>query len=259
MTPESMASAIEAGLKTDRFGRPLSVYEQVGSTNDEAAPLARQGAPEGTTVIAQVQTGGRGRRGRTWHSPAGGLWLSLVLRPRLAREQWPLLGLAASAGAADAVGEVARLPVRVKWPNDLLVEERKVGGVLIETSGTAAIAGIGINANVPPGVLDPKIGGISLLARLGHPVDLVELACAVLGRFEWHYDLLHRDPEALLGRWREHDVTLGRQVRVWGAQDLEGVAEDVDSRGALLVRTPAGLQRVVAGDVSLRTAEAPAE
>src|SRR5207247_9035647 len=101
MTPESMAGAIEAGLKTDRFGRPWSVYERVGSTNDEAAPLARQGAPEGTTVIAQVQTRGRGRRGRTWHSPAGGLWLSVGLRPRLARAQSPLLGLAASAGAAD--------------------------------------------------------------------------------------------------------------------------------------------------------------
>src|SRR5438876_183087 len=97
------------------------------------------------------------------------------------------------------------------------------------------------------------------LAWVGDPVDLVALACAVLGRFEWHYDRLHRDPEAILGRWREHDVTLGRQVRVWGAQDLEGVAEDVDSRGALLVRTPEGLQRVVAGDVSLRTVETPAE
>lgn len=259
MNPESLAGAIEAGLRTRRFGRPLSVCERVGSTNDEAVTLARQGAGEGTTVIAGVQTGGRGRRGRAWHSPAGGLWLSVVLRPRLAREQWPLLGLAASAGAADGVGEVARLPVRLKWPNDLLIEERKLGGVLIETSGTAAIAGIGINANVPPGALDSAIRGTSLLGRLGHPVDLAELACAVLGRFEWHYDLLHRDPGALLARWRARDATLGRQVRVWGAQEVEGVAEDVDDRGALLVRTPEGLQRVVAGDVSLRTAETPVE
>ncbi|TMI74656.1 MAG: hypothetical protein E6H05_07750 [Bacillati bacterium ANGP1] len=93
----------------------------------------------------------------------------------------------------------------------------------------------------------------------GGSVDLAALACAVLGRFEEHYDLLHSDPDALLARWRKHDATLGRQVRVWGAQELEGVAEDVDDRGALLVRTPGGLRRVLAGDVSLRTAETPVE
>src|SRR5207302_10971178 len=98
MTPESMAGAIEAGLKTDRFGRPLSVYEQVGSTNDEAAPLARRGAPEGTTGIAQVQTRGRGRRGRTWHSPAGGVWPADGVRPSLAPEAWPLRGLVGAGG-----------------------------------------------------------------------------------------------------------------------------------------------------------------
>ena len=254
-----MKQQVEERLRTRRFGRPLYVYEQVGSTNDEARLLARQGAVEGTTVIASVQTSGRGRRGRAWHSPAGGLWLSVVLHPRLAREQWPLLGLAASVGTTDAVADVAGVPVRVKWPNDLMIEDHKLGGVLIEASGTAAIAGIGINANVAPAALDSDTRGTSLLGRLGHPVDLADLACAVLGRFEWHYDLLHSDPEALLARWRERDVTLGRQVRVWGAQDLEGVAEGVDDRGALLVRTPEGLQRVVAGDVSLRMAQTQAE
>lgn len=259
MTIQSLGGAIEACLRTSRFGRPLSVLEQVGSTNDEASQLARQGASEGTTVIASVQTTGRGRRGRAWRSPAGGLWLSVVLRPRLARERWALLGLAASVGAADAVADIAGVPVRVKWPNDLMIENHKLGGVLIETSGTAAVAGIGINANVPPAALDSDTRGTSLLGRLGHPVDLAELAVAVLGRFEWHYDLLHRDPGAVLARWRERDVTLGCQVRVWGVQDLEGVAEGVDDRGALLVRTPEGLQRVVAGDVSLRIAQTPAE
>src|SRR5256712_5252168 len=192
------STAIQRVLSTRRFGRPVMVHESVRSTNDEAGTLAQQGASEGTTVIARIQTGGRGRRGRAWLSPAGGLWLSVVLRPKVALEQWPLVGLAASAGAADAVREVARLQARVKWPNDLLIEERKLGGVLIETGGTAAIAGIRINANVPPGALDAQTGGISLLGRLGHPVDLAALACAVLGRFEEHYDLLHSDPAALL-------------------------------------------------------------
>ncbi len=258
---ELSAGAIEQGLTTRCFGRPVRVVGRVESTNDEGAALGAQGAPEGTAVIAQVQTGGRGRRGRTWLSPAGGLWLSVVLRPRLPVEQWPLVGFAAAVGAAEAVKEIAGVQARVKWPNDLLADDRKLGGILIETSGTAAIAGVGINANVPPDALDSEVRmtATSLLGLLGHPVDLAALARAVLGQFERRYDLLHSDPDALLAQWREHDVTLGRYVQVWGAQEVEGMAEDVDDRGALLVSTPEGLRRVLAGDVSLRMAQIPQE
>src|SRR2546427_11538163 len=122
------STAIQRGLSTRRFGRPVIVHESVRSTNDEAGALAQQGASEGTTVIARIQTAGRGRRGRAWLSPAGGLWLSIVLRPKVALDQWPLVGLAASAGAADAVREGALLQARGKWPNGLLVGDRKPGG-----------------------------------------------------------------------------------------------------------------------------------
>src|SRR2546427_10921922 len=176
-------TAIQRGLSTRRFGRPVIGHESVRTTNDRADALAQQGASEETTVIARTKTTGRGRRGRAWLSPAGGLWLSVVLRPKVALEQWPLVGLAASAGAADAVREVALLQARVKWPNDLLVEDRKVGGVLIETSGTGPSAGMRIKANVPPGALDAQTGGISLLGRLGHSLDLAALAWAWPGPF----------------------------------------------------------------------------
>src|SRR3989441_8221229 len=111
------STAIQRGLSTRRFGRPVIVHESVRSTNDEAGALAQQGASEGTTVIARIQTTGRGRRGRAWLSPAGGLWLSVVLRPQVPLEQWPPGGPAASARAAAAVREVALLQARVKWPN----------------------------------------------------------------------------------------------------------------------------------------------
>lgn len=258
---QELKRTIETELTTRRFGRPLHVRERVGSTNDEAAVLAGQGALEGTAVIAAVQTRGRGRRGRTWHSPDGGLWLSVVLRPTLPPELWPLVGMAVAVGTAAAIEEVAQVQARVKWPNDVMAGERKLGGVLVEVRGSAAVAGLGINANVSPADLAPEVqpAATSLLALTGRPVDLAALACAVLGECERYYDLLHGDPGALLARWRGRDMTLGRRVRVWGAQELEGVAEDVDQTGALLVRTMEGRRRVVAGDVSLRTVEVPQE
>jgi len=252
------SGAIERALGTSRFGRPLHVYDRAGSTNDLARELADQGAPEGSTVIALVQTGGRGRRGRSWQSPAGGLWLSVVLRPVLEAERWPLVGFAASVGAAAAVGDVTGALVRLKWPNDLIASGRKLGGVLVESSGNAAVVGIGINANLSMTDLPAEVraSAVTLMSLLGRPVDLETLAAAVLTQFERHHDLLQRDPGALLALWRARDLTVGRAVRISGVYDLEGTAEEVDGSGALLVRTAAGVQRVAAGEVSLRTVDA---
>lgn len=254
-----MASAIKAGLRSRRFGQSLHVHAQVGSTNDEAATLAAQGAAEGTAVLAVEQIGARGRRQRAWLSPAGGLWLSVVLRPALLTDHWPLVGFAAGVGAARAVEEVAPVKVGLKWPNDLMIGERKLGGVLMEVRGPAVIVGIGINANIALDHFAPEIRSIatSLLAVLARPVDLAALARALLEQFERAYDLLPLNAEEVLGGWRERDLTQGRQVRLSGAEDLEGVAEGVDRTGALLVRTGAGIRRIVAGDVSLRSVSVP--
>lgn len=255
------ADAIAARLTTHQLGRPLHVYESVASTNDVARELAQRGALEGTTVVAVVQTSGRGRRGRAWVSPAGGLWLSVILQPVLAIGQWPLVGLAAALGAAVAIEELAGLPVHVKWPNDVMAADRKLGGVLVEANDTGAIAGIGINANLSVGDLAPVPGAVatSLLVLLGYAVDLATLAASVLAQFERQYDDLQQVQATLLARWRARDITLGRPVHILGAQHLEGTAEDVDDSGALLVRTATGLQRVVAGDVSLRMTGTPQE
>jgi BirA family biotin operon repressor/biotin-[acetyl-CoA-carboxylase] ligase len=170
-----------------------------------------------------------------------------------------LVGFAAAVGAAGAVEEIAPIRVGLKWPNDLIIGEQKLGGVLVETRGPAVIVGIGINANIAPDDFPPDLrpNATSLLAVLAHPIDLAALARALLEQFEHAYDLLARNADVVLARWRERDLTRGRQVTLSGAQELEGVAEDVDHTGALLVRTGEGIRRVIAGEVSLRAVRNP--
>lgn len=297
-----LATQISRQLRTVRFGRPLQVYPLVTSTNDLARDLAASGAGEGTAVLALEQSAGRGRLGRRWASPPGGLYLSLVLRPDLRMERWPLIGLACSLGAAAAAEAHAGAPVRVKWPNDLLLDGRKVGGILIEVAGDAAVCGIGLNIN-PPGAppaestaegpaaslaiwpVSPSCGTRSGPKSRGWPggasqvpsgpsqddghrgivnsteatwlaiwnpaVSVASLVPDVLLECERRYDRLRNDPDAVLTEWRARAVTLGQRVRVEGAESFMGIAEDVDTAGALLVRTASGLRRVVAGDVTI--------
>lgn len=256
--PVRHRDAIEQGLGTQRLGRPLHVHDRVNSTNDVARGLAEAGAPEGTAVLAREQTGGRGRLGRRWASPPGGLWLSVVLRPQLPVAEWTRLGFAASVAAAAAVDAVAGVPVGLKWPNDLVVGGRKLGGVLVEAGGAYAIAGIGINANVQVELLEPEIAAAATsLSAMGRDVDLAALVRRVLRELEYHYDLLQRGGPAVMAKWRARSITLGRAVRVIGADVFDGIAETVDDDGALLVRTSSGMRRVLAGEVSVREAEAP--
>lgn len=242
-----LAGEITARLPTRRFGRPLRVYERVTSTNDVARGLAEVGATEGTAVLALEQTRGRGRRGRTWLSPRGGLYLSIVLRPSLPDPRVALLGYAVAVGAAVALESVTGVLVRLKWPNDLMVGAGKVGGILTETWGTVAIAGIGINVNVAPAGLSP--GGASFHVAGAGWVPLVR---AVLCGAEQFYDGLQSEAHHVLDAWRRRSITLGRRVVVAGAVEAEGLAEDVAEDGALLLRTDSGLIRVIAGDVTLR-------
>ena len=247
-TATDLAAQISAQLRTVHFGRPLHVHVVATSTNDLARDLAAGGAKEGTAVLALEQSRGRGRLGRGWVSPPGGLYLSVVLRPALPPERWPLIGLALSLGAAAAAAVHGRAPVRLKWPNDLLLDGRKVGGILVEAVGDAAVCGIGLNVLPPSGSgMGPE--GATWLAVRNPDVSLNSLAPDVLLECERWYMKLGVDPGALLAEWRARTVTLGRAVRVAVAAPFDGVAEDIDTDGALLVRTASGLRRVLAGDV----------
>ena len=251
-------------LKTTSFGRNLIFEHSVGSTMDVARDAAAHGVPEGSLALADEQTAGRGRLGRSWITPpATNLAATLLLRPPA-----PVLraiAMIAPLAICDAVEEVAGLRADIKWPNDVQFRGKKLAGILIEvpqppspsSAGGAdgiVLVGSGINVNFDPREYE-EIRDIatSLRAELGHDTDREALLASYLLHFERLYTAA-RAGESIRDRWRERLVTLGQHVRAaWQGGAAEGVAEDVDADGALLVRTPAGeLIRVEAGDVTLR-------
>lgn len=235
------------------IGAVLLRVDRVGSTNDLLRDLAESGAPEGMVVVAREQSAGRGRRGRAWLSPPGGLWLSLLLRPPDPSDG--RITLAAAVGAAEGIRKVCGAAVRVKWPNDLILEGGKVGGILVESVPPIVIVGVGINANVDLAALPAPIGAVatSLSAALGRAVDLEDLLAAVLEGVDDAYRTLREGRgEEILERWRRLSLTLGRTVRIeGGAEALEGRAVGVDAQGALVLELAGGeRRRVIAGDVT---------
>ena len=254
--------ALEIGplLNTHDLGQVLHCAEEMPSTNDRARELADEGAAHGEVVIAESQTAGRGRRGRTWASPPGrNLYLSVVLRPALPPQRAPELTLVASVAACEACRK-AGVDAGIKWPNDLLVGGRKVAGILTELSAEPdqvhwVVVGIGVNLNAGPDDLPPELREIatSLSVERGQPVPRALFAAALLSELEQWLDLHAAEGFAPVREaWRERSVTLGREVRVEvDGREVAGTAEDVDEAGALLVRTRAGLVRVVSGDVKL--------
>jgi BirA family biotin operon repressor/biotin-[acetyl-CoA-carboxylase] ligase len=238
------------------LGRVLLGYEECTSTNDLLAELARRGYPEGTVVMARRQTAGRGRLGRRWQSPPGGIWMSVLLRPAPA-----LLGAAgvllatASVAACRSLAEVVGLEAGIKWPNDVYWRGRKLGGVLAEAGPGYVVLGIGINADFPLHALPaPEREGATTVLEAAGRAPVPELTASLLEHLDGAYrDLQARGVAPLLQEWRRRATVLGRVVTITAGESCTGVAEDIDEEGALLVRRADGeLVRVVAGDVSLR-------
>ena len=245
------------------FGGPAVAYEldapfeieyhdAIPSTNARARGLADEGATD-VVVLADEQTGGRGRLDRTWHSPSGGIWLSVLFRPDVPMAGTPAFTLAAAVAVARAARE-AGVEAVIKWPNDVLVavdgEERKLVGILTEMEGEAdrvswVVVGIGINANVDPDALPSGADATSLAAVRGEPVDRRRFTQRVLEAF----DTVGTDPEAILDEWREYAATLGRAVRIDTPNgEVVGEAIDIEYPGSLVVDTGEERVTVAAGD-----------
>lgn len=254
-------------LTADELGRILPVrgiewtvhaFGSVGSTNDVAVNLARSGAPEGTLVVASVQTAGRGRRGEPWESPEGGLWMSFVLRPRLEASRRPGISLVSATAVARALHAISGLPVRLKWPNDVLVGGRKIGGVMVESAGDALVVGMGVNVNIPPDDLPrPRwYEATSLLRETGRLWDRAELAGRIVDAFESRYEAYTgAGRDRVLDEWRRLSLILNEIVSVaGGGLTFDGTVVGIDEDAAVIVRLPDGRQvRVLPlGDATLR-------
>ncbi len=243
-------------LATRRVGKRIHAYEETDSTMDIAHRLAAAGEPEGSVVVAESQRSGRGRMGRGWASPKGkGIYCSILLRPPLQLSEVSRVTLMAAVAVARAVQQVTGIKAEIKWPNDVMVNSKKLAGILTELNGELnrvnyCVIGIGINVNTPGRLLPPQ--GTSLAEEMGEKVDRIELARALFTQMDRLYaEFLERGVEPVLEEWRGFAGFLGRRVRVEvQGRRVDGQAMDVDASGALLVRTDAGLiESVLAGDV----------
>jgi BirA family biotin operon repressor/biotin-[acetyl-CoA-carboxylase] ligase len=261
--PPELAAALSR-VELGGLGTSFHFFRTIGSTNDVALTLAAQGDRDLAVVIADEQTAGRGRRGRTWFSPPGsGLYVSLILAPAAARADPEratlLLTMAMGLALAEAIERATALrSIDLKWPNDLYVAKRKLGGILAEAAATEPgnlmriVLGYGIN--VGPMAYPPELGdrATSLETELGRAVDRAAVCAATLASAARRYrDLLDGRFDAILDAWRERAPGASGANVEWQSADgaLSGVTAGVDDRGALLVRVGDRIERIVAGEV----------
>jgi BirA family transcriptional regulator, biotin operon repressor / biotin---[acetyl-CoA-carboxylase] ligase len=280
--PDDVRSELSrVASRLDAVARRVYWLETAGSTNDLAARLADAGAEEGTVVVAEAQTAGRGRMGRVWHSPPGaGLYVSILLKPsptagpphprtpapaqvrtHAPTHPYPpasaLLTLAAGVALADGVQAATGLGAEIKWPNDLVVARRKLAGILAEAAaqgGALQFIVLGFGLNLRPAVYPPELAQrvTSIEAETNRPADRAVILAEILaGIAERYADLRQGRFDAILGAWRERAPSLRGSAVEWdsGGAMMRGRAEDVDDTGALLVRAGGNVHRLVAGEV----------
>ena len=250
-------AAITHNLETLFVGQKVIYYPSLSSTMDVARRQAQQGAREGTVIVAEEQTAGRGRIKRTWLSPKGSIALSIILHPQLA--YLPSLIMVASLAVVHGIAQVTGLKSQIKWPNDVLVNGKKVCGILIESDvkGSVvdyAIIGIGINVNLRLSEF-PEISSTatSLSHELGRDVSRLDMTRGLLAEVERLYLALPTG-QSVYQEWQDNLATLGKRVQVSsGEATYKGMAESVASDGSLLLRQSDGsLIKIVTGDVTLR-------
>jgi BirA family biotin operon repressor/biotin-[acetyl-CoA-carboxylase] ligase len=261
-TPDRLLpQELQLCLNTSILGRKVYYFDNVDSTNNEAKKLAAAGCPEGTIVVAEAQDAGRGRKARGWYSPFGkGVWVSLVLRPAFSPQDAPKCTLLAAVAVNNAIRKVANFDCGIKWPNDILYDGKKLVGILTEMTAEIdainyVVVGLGINVNLKAEDIPPELQAIatSLEIAVGHPLSRIDLLAAVLEEFERLYQQVQTQGfQPILDEWRRNSITLGNTVDVLGSHPFSGVAVDIDADGALLVRTDRRVERVLAGDVSIR-------
>lgn len=259
-----LPSEIQIELNTEVIGKEMHYYPVIDSTNRRAKSLAYHGAADGAIVVAEEQTGGKGRLERNFYSPRGkGIWFSIILRPKFLPHNAPKCTLMAAVAVAEAMKRF-NLKAGIKWPNDILYDGRKLVGILTEITGemgkiTYAVIGIGINVNINRDEFPEELRNVasSLSEMNGEPLCRVKFFRALLEEFDKLYRQVNESGfDEVFRLWREYNITLGKNIRVISAGDhnetFTGKAVDLSPEGALIVETAEGLQTVYAGDVSIR-------
>lgn len=251
-------SSIAYRLKTKKFGKIIHYFRNVTSTMDIARQLAEKDEPEGSIVIAEEQDSGRGRFQRKWYSPSGGIYFSLILRPTISPSEVGKINLLAAVSLAETLKKLYTLPAKIKWPNDILVKERKISGILtevrtIKNKNKWVILGIGINANTPIRNLDNEyiIPATSLKEELGKKISREKLLEKLLEHLEKEYIQAKKDNFAkVIRKWQLFSATLGCYVQIVTEKEkIEGKAVVLDEEGALVLELKNGERRkFIAGD-----------
>lgn len=262
-TPDVMiAEEIRMGLKTSTLGQNVQYYPTVDSTNIKCQDLAKSGAPEGTLVVAEEQVGGKGRLGRVWNSPKGSnIYMSLLLRPPLEIQRCPQLTLLTAVAVVETIQENYGIEANIKWPNDVLIQGKKICGILTELNAEAdrinwVVIGIGINVNTTEDDFTPEVLEVATSLRIagGEVLRRVPLIQQVLERFEELYFLYLKEGFLpVKKRWESKAITIDKKVTIRTLQgSFDGVAEGIDDGGVLLVRKEDGtLQHVYSADVEI--------
>ena len=252
--------AVRSGIKED-IGREIFFYDTVGSTNTVALELA-EGTNEGAVVISDSQERGRGRLGRSWVSPPGlNIYMSIILRPRITPDQVTLITLLSAVACAHAMRKTTGLAIAVKWPNDLMVADKKLGGILTEIKTTTkevvcAVIGIGINVNMQAGDFpeEIRVSATSVKNETGQSFLRERIVSEILNETDrWYRVLNSGQKQEIISEWQRLTSTLGRQVLVTAGQEkYTGLAEAIDDGGILLIRLPTGeIKRISSGDLTV--------
>jgi len=247
---------IKNGLDLNVIGNEIHYFKEINSTNLYAKQLAQESVCEGTVVVADIQISGRGRKDRNWSSPFGGLWLSIVLYPKLPPERGMLVTMTASVAVAQAINEITGLNPKIKWPNDILLNKKKVCGVLTEIEAEMdrinySIIGIGINVN---NEIEEDLQGIaiSLKSIVGVQISRVKLLQSMLKHLDENYvKLVSKDYSSIRNFWFSYANIIGKKIQVdYENEDILGVVIDVDESGCLILKTDKDQVRIVSGDIT---------
>jgi BirA family biotin operon repressor/biotin-[acetyl-CoA-carboxylase] ligase len=251
---------IKEGLKTRIIGKEILLFPEAASTNTLAMELAAKGAADGTVVIAETQTGGKGRLGRSWISPKGNLYISVILRPEIPPHKAPLITLMAAVAVASTIRQRFDIQAGIKWPNDILISGKKMAGLLTEMRAEPdrvkhVVLGIGINVNMDIAELPVFLRKLSttLSAETGKKIDRALFLQQFLAELDRWYQIFLKSGAAVIEAWEMFNATVGNRVAVSGPEEaFEGTAQGIDADGRLILKLDDGtVRQVAAGDVTI--------